>query len=319
MLSISRTCLSALLLASAVIADAKTTVAVLELGSGGSVHQTTTPSEKTTTVAGVESFWSNLHNLRPRRYHQNQQPGMALVPDMFRKADSGIVIGLMGEGMDLSSMKAVSALLDVDASMATGHLEMLGNEAKNLMRKTKIMEDAEQFGSALKTSADKLLSEKGKKFQTVAMKLSGESGASSETVDQQISNTIESLRKEADSTNSRIVVHVVVESQEEHNYKGRYLEDRDGSGDEEDEGEGEEGENADGEDGSLYYGYGYYLDNGEYYTPYRTIFQIQYFNCVVWAAVGLVVLLWYTISITLNMPLMPDTLLFGESAKMFSN
>jgi len=228
---------------------------------------------------------------------------------MFNKADSGIVIALMGEGIDLSSMNTVSTLLDVDASVATGHLHMTGDEAATLMRKTKINEDVDQFESALKNSADKLLSEKGKKFQTVAVKLTGENSSSSANVDNQISQTIESLRREADATNSKIVVHVVVQSQEEHNYKGRYLEDRNK--------EDEDGDEAQG--GSLYYGYGYYLENGEYYTPYKTIFQIQYFNCVVWAAVGLIILLSYTISITLNMPLMPDTLLFGESAKMFAD
>lgn len=305
--SISRTCLSLLLVASAASTYAKTTVAVLELGSGGAVRQTTSSIEKQTTVTGVESFWSNLHNLRPKRYHQAQEPGMSLVPDMFNKADSGIVIALMGKGMDLSSMKTVSSLLDIDASIATGHLEMAGNKAGTLMRKTKIIEDVDQFESALKNSADKLLSEKGKKFQTVAMQLNDESSSSSSNVDNQISATIESLRKEAEASNSKIVVHVIVEKQE-HNYKGRYLEDK-----EDEDGDGED------QDGSLYYGYGYFLDNGEYYTPYRTIFQIQYFNCILWAAVGLVILLSYTISMTLNMPLLPDTLLFGESAKMFAD
>ena len=74
------------------------------------------------------------------------------------------------------------------------------------------------------------------------------------------------------------------------------------------------------------------------------MFQIQYFNVVLWTSIGLTVILFFTVYLMLNMPLMvritaamaslvsccrtsslsftivsllqPDTLLFGESAKL---
>ena len=73
-------------------------------------------------------------------------------------------------------------------------------------------------------------------------------------------------------------------------------------------------ENADANNG--YYGYGYYNAYGEWVTPYKTMFQIQYFNIVLWTSVGLVMVLFFTVYLMINMPLMADTLLFGESAKM---
>ena len=36
-----------------------------------------------------------------------------------------------------------------------------------------------------------------------------------------------------------------------------------------------------------YYGYGYYNAYGEWVTPYKTMFQIQYFNVVLWTSLGL--------------------------------
>ena len=50
-------------------------------------------------------------------------------------------------------------------------------------------------------------------------------------------------------------------------------------------------------------------------TP-KSIFQIQYFNVVLWTAVGLTAMLFVAIGMTISMPLEPDTLLFGESAKI---
>jgi hypothetical protein len=46
------------------------------------------------------------------------------------------------------------------------------------------------------------------------------------------------------------------------------------------------------------------------------MFQIQYFNVVLWTAVGLTIVLFFSVYLMMNMPLMADTLLFGESSKM---
>jgi hypothetical protein len=96
-------------------------------------------------------------------------------------------------------------------------------------------------------------------------------------------------------------------------------EEEDQEDENQDEEEGEEGDedgnnNANGNNG--YYGYGYYNAYGEWVTPYKTMFQIQYFNVVLWTSVALVLVLFFTVYLMINMPLMADTLLFGESAKM---
>jgi hypothetical protein len=65
-----------------------------------------------------------------------------------------------------------------------------------------------------------------------------------------------------------------------------------------------------------YFGYTYYNSAGVLVTTYKDMFQIQYFNVVLWTALGLLFLLFYTIFLMVNMPLEPDTLLFGESAKL---
>jgi hypothetical protein len=78
----------------------------------------------------------------------------------------------------------------------------------------------------------------------------------------------------------------------------------------------EQNQDAENANGNGYYGYGYYNAYGEWVTPYKTMFQIQYFNIVLWTAVGLTVVLFFSVYLMMNMPLMADTLLFGESAKM---
>lgn len=67
---------------------------------------------------------------------------------------------------------------------------------------------------------------------------------------------------------------------------------------------------------AFFYGFSYTLSNGDSYTPWRTIYQIQYFNIVVWSSLGLVAVTAFSVYLLLGMPLMPDSLLFGESAKM---
>jgi hypothetical protein len=46
------------------------------------------------------------------------------------------------------------------------------------------------------------------------------------------------------------------------------------------------------------------------------MYEIQTFNVIAWTAVGLVVIVFTVMGAFINMPLMPDTLLFGHSAKL---
>ena len=70
------------------VVDAATKVVVIELGKSGAIRRTDSV-DPLTTVAGVASFWSALHSPGRRLQHA----GMALVPDLFTKADSGVVLG----------------------------------------------------------------------------------------------------------------------------------------------------------------------------------------------------------------------------------
>jgi hypothetical protein len=80
--------------------------------------------------------------------------------------------------------------------------------------------------------------------------------------------------------------------------------------------DGEEDGSSSSQANNAYYGYGYYNAYGEWVTPFKTMFQIQYFNVVLWTSVGLVVVLFFVIYLMIDMPLEADTLLFGESAKI---
>jgi hypothetical protein len=87
---------------------AATNVAVLEFGNRGTVRATTNaePDSATTTVEGVASYWWALTGgVDDRAGHRQQQqqrlhPGMSVVPDMFRRPDSGLVIGISNVDVD---------------------------------------------------------------------------------------------------------------------------------------------------------------------------------------------------------------------------
>merc|ERR1712130_961917 len=116
------------------------------------------------------------------------------------------------------------------------------------------------------------------------------------------------------------VVHLVVEEEEgaaRRRLSTRRLEDAQEEADNKQEDNEEDGNDDGGKDKKNgYYGYGYYNANGEWVTPYKTMFQIQYYNVVLWTAVGLFFLLSFTIFKMIHMPMEADTLLFGMSAKM---
>merc|ERR1712238_629473 len=57
-------------------------------------------------------------------------------------------------------------------------------------------------------------------------------------------------------------------------------------------------------------------DYGEYVIIYKSMFNIQYFNIVLWTSLGLLTVFGVSTYMMLTMPLLPDTLLFGESAKV---
>jgi hypothetical protein len=288
--------------------DASTTVAVLELGKGGAVRRTTSKRSET-SVSGVASFWSNLHDTGRKLQHA----GMTVVPDLFNKADSGIVLGLMGSGLDLSAMPNLSGLVENEGDHVVGHMTLQGANGASLLNKAGSVETVAP--SSLSSVAKS--SKKGLSALSVVV---DEDDAS--IVDKEVSALIQAMHKDAMDAGKTVILHLVVEEQEDASRRrrlARRLEDQqeEGGQDEEDQNQdqNQEGENANGNANNGYYGYGYYNAYGEWVTPYKTMFQIQYFNIVLWTSIGLVIALSFTVYLMINMPLMTDTLLFGESAK----
>jgi len=304
-------------------ADAATKVAVIELGKGGTVRRTTSKSTEA-SVEGVTSFWSALHSQGRRKL---QQAGMTVVPDLFNKADSSVVIGLKGSGVNLDAMPSVNEMVSREGKQGVvGHMEIAGSQCDSLMSSVDDVEIAETPDVApVKKQADKA----GLSGFKVLV-----NSADASNVDHQLTTILEEMDRSANEAGKTVIVHLIVE--EDMAVTRRRLEQEEGEEGEgeEEEGEGEdEGENEENQDGENnaeddnnngkgdngYYGYGYYNAYGEWVTPYKTMFQIQYFNIVLWTAVGLTIALFFTIYLMMFMPLEADTLLFGESAKLMGD
>lgn len=312
--------LTSFLLAAAAFAvpfvDANTKVTVIELGKGGVVRRTSSTNSKT-TIEGIASFWSALHTSSRRLQHAD----MPVVPDLFRKAERGVVIGLMGSGVDLDSLPTISRLVSEEGNNGViGNMEIEGSHCEKLLNEVRNVEavDAPSFlSSAKKHAAESGLS---------GMKLIVDN-SNAATVDNQVAELLQLLEGGTDT--DTVVLHLVVEEEEGASRRrllARRLEGGEGEGDRNNEEDREGGNNRNNNNNrngnnnnkkqyNGYYGYGYYNAYGEWVTPYKTMFQIQYFNVVLWTSVGLTVVLFFTVYLMMYMPLMPDTLLFGESAK----
>jgi hypothetical protein len=304
--------------------DAATRVAVIELGASGTVRRTTSASRmEETSVDGVASFWSALHGYSRKLQHA----GMPVVPDLFSRPDSGVVIGLTGSGVDLDHMPTLHSLLrnveEQDDARVVGHMQVSGYQCKKMLNNVQGGE-TQEYASAgsLKTAFEAQADEAG----VSGMRFDVTSANASDIDDQ-----LTAMLKSYTSSSKTVVLHLVVE--EEDGAARRRSLARHLDGDEQSGAQGattttttqrrrlEEGENGEGEgDGQNnnngYYGYGYYNAYGEWVTPYKTMFQIQYFNVVLWTSVGLVATLFFSIYLMIYMPLMADTLLFGETARV---
>jgi hypothetical protein len=301
----------------------------------------------TTTPAGVHSFWNALHRARGRGL---QHAGMPLVPDLFAKPDLGIVLALKGDGVDLDHMPVVSGLVLEDgsgkASAVVGRMEMEGSRCHALMGKVDDVKAAATLAD-IKSSVQAHATGGGKGLVGVQATVGNDASAVAE-VDGGVGDLLQELQEWAESSGKTVVLHLVVEEEEgSSRRRARSLpsaaassssassssssseqaspkaQQKADGGDKkdrrqrrrlEDEKDGEEQNQQDANSG--YYGYGYYNAYGEWVTPYKTMFQIQYFNVVLWTALGLVASLLFVVYLMVYMPLEPDTLLFGESAKL---
>lgn len=332
---------SLLTLLSLVAASATTRVAVLEFGKGGAVRRTNVRDPET-SLHGVVSFWNALHRTGRR---QLQYAGMSVVPGLFSKADAGIVIGLNGQ-VDMDQMETLASVLSEESGAAVGHLEVQGTHCAHMMEKLDSVQEMEDL-SGFKTTLLESTNNSG---------LSGikteVSPANAAKVDQELAAVLKEIQRSADENGTTIVVHLVVDEEDgmarRRRLLSRRLEDQQNPDNQDQQqqqqqqqqnnnnAEQNQGQNNNNnmngqnnaEDDNIqnqlnqysgYYGYGYYNGYGEWVTPYKTMFQIQYFNVVLWTSIALVVALFYTLYLMTNMPMEADTLLFGESAKMIGD
>jgi hypothetical protein len=316
-------------LAAFVAVDAATRVAVIEVGVGGAVRRTESKTSLT-SVAGVASFWKAVH--APGR--KLQHAGMTVVPDLFGKADAGVVIGLLGTAVDLEEMPVTAGFVDENdegnnssSNGVIGHLRVEGTHCKSMMRHVdNVVPQVESIPQAAAMQAAQQAGLSG-------MTLTVDSTEKASAVDGQLQQMIANIDRQAKADGKTVIIYLVVEedpaasrrraltasttttatvsNEQEQQMQHRRLNDE---ADAEDDANNANGGNSNGYAG--YYGYGYYNGYGEWVTPYKTMFQIQYFNVVLWTAVGLTFTLFFTIYLMINMPLEADTLLFGESAKM---
>lgn len=275
----------------ATVTDAST-IAVLEFGKGGVVHRSAASSTKS-TPQGVMSFWRSLHEAgsdgEPRKEKATQVPGMSVVPDLFSRADGGVVVGIVGNAVDLDSMPNLAGIIED----AVGHIQTEGSQGKQIMGKMSSKPlSAADFEKSFESKANAALTTAGNKLEAVSVQI--DEALEAAGVDVSISNILKQIAQEANASGSTIVVHLVIDNDDLDNR--RRLEDG-----------GNDGGNQ-----NAYYDYSEIMADSNY----KTIFQIQYYNIVLWTALGLAGTLLAVNLMTMYMPLMPDTLLFGESAKM---
>eukprot|EP00557_Chaetoceros_sp_GSL56_P008474 CAMPEP_0176488474 /NCGR_PEP_ID=MMETSP0200_2-20121128/6729_1 /TAXON_ID=947934 /ORGANISM="Chaetoceros sp., Strain GSL56" /LENGTH=330 /DNA_ID=CAMNT_0017885461 /DNA_START=43 /DNA_END=1035 /DNA_ORIENTATION=- len=312
----------------AIHAAVATTVAIKELGQGGVLHRTSSSSSPTTSAGGVMSFWKSTHdadeNGVTREYRTVQYPGMSVVTDLFSRPKGGIILGLTGPEVDLDSMPTVALLLQQEEAV-TGHFYLAGNQGRKLMRHMNAPHlSSGEFIPLVKVKGKEVIVKEGNRLESLSVHIQDKKEAAA--VDESIRLMIESVQEEAKKSGSTILLHVVVDQEEEDVARGRrrLVAVDDGTHRQlaENQGNNQNNNNQNNKQGQQqnqqgsYQIPGYYDDNNNFVTPFRTIFQIQYYNVVQWTALGLFTILFAANYMTMNMPLMPDTLLFGESAKM---
>mmetsp|Transcript_18296 Transcript_18296/g.39319 ORF Transcript_18296/g.39319 Transcript_18296/m.39319 type:complete len:305 (-) Transcript_18296:80-994(-) len=271
----------AALVATTSVVSAETTIAVLEFGPGGSVHRTTSSSTESNSAA-VSSFWNALH--RPLKSSPTQHAGMSVVPDMFTRADAGIVIGL--QGVSLKSMPTATSLgEEATEDNVVGLIHVPGQATADLMKRASSKDveliAKEDMGRRLHSIAENAVG--GALEGMKALTLAVENDNAAAVADEQLRRMLKTLKKQADSNGKTVVVHLVMDSTR------RRLDEA----------------NQDGENQNQ--------NNNNDYSNYRTMYEIQTFNLYLWTAVGLVVIVFMIMGAFVDMPLMPDTLLYGET------
>lgn len=314
------------------VSDA-TTVAVLEFGKGGVTRRITSASP-VTSVAGVSSFWNTVHDevvqvqtnkknkKISRRVRVTQYPGMTVVPDLFKRADGGLAIGVTGNGVDLAAMPTLNGILNGDN--AVGQFRIEGAQTQELMKKAggTSATTASAFEETVNNKVSSVTSKAtGNKLESVLVAV--EDNETATKLDQTLASLLQSLETLATESGSTVLLHIILDDETDRVHR-RLKNDNNNQNQQnqnQNNNNNNNNNNQQNNQQSQYlqkYGYGAwaYTKNNELVTNVRTIFQIQYFNIVLWTAIGLSLVLLIVIFMMINMPFMPDTLLFGESAKM---
>lgn len=224
---------------------------------------------------------------------------MSVVPDLFAKPDAGIVVGMHAES--IKSMPTARSLLDdIDATVENviGHVHVSGQAAslKELMKLAAAsssreleMIAAKDMGNQLQSTA--VSAARGELLggmDSLFFDLESNDDAAA-VADEQLGRMLQTLRKNAADNGKTVVLHLIIEEEE----KGhRRLED-----------------NADADADS----------SSSSYNNQKSMYEIQSFNLYLWTSVGLFVVISMVMSAFIAMTLMPDTLLFGETAKIGSD
>mmetsp|Transcript_39312 Transcript_39312/g.58029 ORF Transcript_39312/g.58029 Transcript_39312/m.58029 type:complete len:344 (-) Transcript_39312:143-1174(-) len=331
-------------LASSAAATKQTTVTILEFGKGGTIHTATSNNNNaasiTTTPAAMISFWKAMHPSKNGKYSSHGYAGMAVVPDLFTKADLGVIVGLGGNvAGHLDSMPTAMALLsgNTEDDGVVGQVKISGHVSNTLVKgiqsspKAKsaaVVTDKDDFGRRLSSSTT--ANEAGS-LEAVSLQVMDDVDA--KEADDQLRQLIQRLKDESDASGKTVVVHLVVETnvpesvvsasrrrlnEDEEEGQEEGSQDQNQEGEENNEQNNEQNNNdengnnqnqqQDGENGYTTYAYNY-----------KTMYEIQTFNIITWTAVGLVVIVFMVMGAFIGMPLYPDTLLFGFSSKIGSD
>ena len=218
-----------------------------------------------------------------------------MVPDLFTRADVGIVVG----GLTYESLKSMpmAASLLSDESMAdvesnvVGLVRVPGNVGTELMKR---------IGASTKNDVDVVVEGEDdwrrlqSKVQSAARgdlvggiethTLTTVDSADAANADLLFGRMLKDLKEQAATNGKTVVLHLVVEDSPS---SGRRLQDEDNAA-------------AEGDSSS------------SYSSNQKSMNEIQSFNLYLWTSVGLFVIVYMVMSAFIDMPLFPDTLLFGE-------
>jgi len=332
--------LSITALASSAAATKQTTVTILEFGKGGTIHTATSNNNNaasiTTTPAAMTSFWKAMHPSKNGKYSSHGYAGMAVVPDLFTKADLGVIVGLGGNvAGHLDSMPTAMALLSGNTDSedgVVGQVKISGHVSNTLVKgissspKAKsaaVVTDKDDFGRRLSSSTT--ANEAGS-LEAVSLQVMDDVDANE--ADDQLRQLIQRLKDEADASGKTVVLHLVVETNVPESVvsasRRRLNEDEEDGGSQDQNQEGEENNNENNNNDENGNNQNQQQDGENGYTTqyaynYKTMYEIQTFNIITWTAVGLVVIVFMVMGAFIGMPLYPDTLLFGFSTKIGSD